>query len=247
MSIKVESNLAEVTKRLQGMQKQIPFALSLAVNRTAQAVKAGLRDEMARVFDRPTPFTLYALQLTPGNKAMPEATVWIKDAARYGERHYLLPQVMGGSRDMKRSERHLGSYWVPGLGTRGGANVGSLQDKYGNLRPGLVTEILAYTGTHPDLHSRLSDASLKRNKRWRKYAYFIEWKDGKPVGVMMRIGKGDPRTVLHFIKSPTYKQRFDFYGVGHRIARQAGPKALADAVQQAIKTANWSQQFSMAA
>lgn len=229
----ITTNEKELVRKLQAVQKQMPFALSLAANRTAQAVKAGLLGEMKRAFDRPTRYTLNSLQMTPGNKVKPEAVVWFKDRAE----KYLGPQVFGGQRSMKRSEQWLGSYWTPGIGTKGGANVGSLQDQYGNLRPGIITEILAYTGTHPDLYSRVSDASLKRNKRWRRYAYFLEWKDGKAVGVMMRIGKGDPRTVLHFIKSPTYKQRFDFFGVGQRIARQAGPGALADAVKQAIETA----------
>lgn len=234
MKIEIRANLAAIQQVLKGVERQLPFAVSLAVNRTAQAVKAGEQAEMRRVFDRPTPYTLNSLQLTPGKKADPQATVWFKPLAE----RYIGTQVSGGGRPMKRSEQWLGSYWVPGAHMGGGPNVGNLLDAYGNVRGGMITEILAYTGTHPDLYSRLTERSMVRNKRWRKgLAYFIEWKDGRPIGVMRRIGKGDPRTVLHFIKAPAYQPRFDFFGVGQRIAVQEAPKQLQAAIRSAIETA----------
>lgn len=233
MKFSLESQIDRIVPVLASLGRQIPFALSLAVNRTAQTVKQEIRQEMERVFDRPTPYTLSSLQMTPATRTHLTATVWVKDGAE----KYLLPQVIGGGRRQKRSEQWLGSYWVPGAHLGGGPNVGNLLDRYGNVRPGMITEILAYTGTHPDLYARVSDQSLKRNKRWRRYQYFIEWKDGRPVGVMMRRGeRSDVRTVLFFIGQPHYKPRFDFYGVGQRVVKRDGVKNLAEAVKQTIDT-----------
>lgn len=72
-----QSNLSRVIKGLNDFhQKQLPFATSLALNRTAQAIRKDLRSEMERVFDRPTPFTLNSLQITSSSKTDLTAAVW---------------------------------------------------------------------------------------------------------------------------------------------------------------------------
>jgi hypothetical protein len=231
MKMSVEFDARTVIQILDRSRRQLPFAASLAVNRTAQTVREELRTEMGRVFKNPTPFTLNSLQISPATKSNVMASISLKD------RSYLAPQIFGGSRPMKRSEHWLGSYWVPGLGLKGGANVGSLLNSYGNVNPGMITAILSYTGTHPDLYSRRSDASLKKNKRWRKYAYFIEYRNGRPIGVFQRVGKGDARTILFFIGNPVYQKRFDFFGVGKRIIDRDLIVNFIDALRNAMQTA----------
>ena len=65
MSINIHVDLSGAIRQLGEMKKQIPFAASLAINRTAQSVKRRLVDEMVNVFDRPTPYTLDSVYIKP--------------------------------------------------------------------------------------------------------------------------------------------------------------------------------------
>ena len=57
-SMTIKSNIADEIRRLGvDIQKQ-PLAVAKALTFTAQDVQKAERDEMQRVFDRPTPFTL---------------------------------------------------------------------------------------------------------------------------------------------------------------------------------------------
>ena len=101
----VNFDTSALDRTFDGMEKQVRFATSLAINRTAQVVKEELKREMQSVFDRPTPFTLNSLQMTPSTKQRLEAKVWFKNPPRVGDiHHYLEPQVYGGSRPFKGFE-----------------------------------------------------------------------------------------------------------------------------------------------
>ena len=52
------------------------------------------------MFDRPTRYTQNSLFLQPATKQKREARVWVKDTERPD--HYLLPQINGGNRPLKR-------------------------------------------------------------------------------------------------------------------------------------------------
>src|SRR5262245_39031822 len=106
----VRSNIKQLTQGLTQVQReQVPFATALALTRTAQVMQAAQITEMQRVFDRPTPFTLNALFVSPATKRRLEASVYFKDFAPKGTPagKYLRPQIMGGGRNLKRMERLL--------------------------------------------------------------------------------------------------------------------------------------------
>jgi hypothetical protein len=58
-------------------------------------VKRALEYEMPFAFDRPTPYTLGSLYLSPATKAIPVAKVWLKDDAGKGTpaAKYLFPRL----------------------------------------------------------------------------------------------------------------------------------------------------------
>jgi len=59
--INIKSNIDEVIKQISIAKKeQIPYAISLAVNETAQDIATEVTEQMPRFIDRPTPFTLKA-------------------------------------------------------------------------------------------------------------------------------------------------------------------------------------------
>ena len=65
----VRSNIAELTKNIDDLQKRhIPFVTAFALTKTAQDIKGAEVAVIAEVFDRPTRFTLNALYVKPATK-----------------------------------------------------------------------------------------------------------------------------------------------------------------------------------
>ena len=69
-------------------QKQLPFAMSLTLNKLAQMIKEEEVKEMQRVFNNPTNFTLKSLKITPSKKATLQASVWFKDPPRLSAKEH---------------------------------------------------------------------------------------------------------------------------------------------------------------
>ena len=57
MNLNITTNLAEVRRRLSGLEKQVNFAASKALNDTAREVRKAIPAGLRRSLDRPTPFT----------------------------------------------------------------------------------------------------------------------------------------------------------------------------------------------
>ena len=126
LEARVQIDTKSLEQDLDDVQrKQLPFATSLAINRTAQRVKAAEEAEVKRVFDRPTSRTTRGLFMQSGSKAKPEARVFLKDnqaGSGTPAAKFLLPQIEAGGRDQKRFEVALkavgilkaGWYVVPG-------------------------------------------------------------------------------------------------------------------------------------
>lgn len=223
MNITLASDIQRAIAKIGEMGNQSRFVTALALTKVGQAVKAEIKTEMPKAFDRPTPYTLNAVQLIPAKKDNLSAVVWLKDAPRYGETHYLFPQVEGGQRGRKRSETWIGSMWAPGRGAR--------KDQYGNMSRGQIVEIMSYLQAHPDLHANVSAASQARNKKWqgpRAVSYFIAMRNGQPVGMMQRIGKNRTLPVMSFIKAASYRPRLPMLAIGDIVvARDAEKEVMA--------------------
>nr|CUV28861.1 Hypothethical protein [Ralstonia solanacearum] len=94
MSIRIDtSQLKKLARALDDFaKKQVPFATAQAINAVAKQVQAAERVNMARVLDRPTPFTLNSISVKLANKSSLTAMVYVKDIAAA----YLLPYEAGG-------------------------------------------------------------------------------------------------------------------------------------------------------
>lgn len=240
--------LPQLRQALARAGNQLPFATALALTRTAEVVKLEERAEMRRVFDRPTSYTLNSLFLKPATKSKPEAWVWVKDESFKGTpaTKYLLPQVKGGGRNVKRFERlmqargYLGAneYVVPGQG--------ATLDAYGNLSRGQLQRILAQLQAYFDPLQRETPTSRRRKSRRRSRGgrYFVGGLPGRgahlPRGVWERIQTGfgsAVRPVLLFVRRPAYRPRFDFFGVAERVGNEQLPYQMRLAVDRALATA----------
>jgi len=93
IDISVRFDVKALQKSLDAIaSKQLPFATAQAINAVAKQVQAAQRDNMTKVLDKPTPFTLNSVSIKPANKTSLTAMVYVKDIAAA----YLLPYEAGG-------------------------------------------------------------------------------------------------------------------------------------------------------
>ena len=124
--------------------RQMPFAIAKSLTQVAYQAKADTRDEMMRVFDRPTNFTLNSERVIRATRDNLESVVWFKDVSPTSRHHYLEPQVYGGGRHLKRFEARLIARGVMPGGFLAVPGRGASLDAFGNMRRGQIVEILSY-------------------------------------------------------------------------------------------------------
>ncbi len=222
-------------------QRQLPYATALALNRTAQAVQEVIVQEMARAFDRPTPYTLRALRVVRATKDQLSATVDFKDAAGKGisANRYLGPQVFGGGRSLKRSERALAKSGLP-TGAFTVPAAGAELDAYGNMSRGQTIRLLSYLQAFGERgyranateRSRAKAAKVGKSKegyrRINGVMYFISRGKGQvsgnrtqhlPAGVWQKTGThgADVKPVMLAVSDVRYEPRLPFYETADQI------------------------------
>ncbi len=213
--------LESLTKELDKTSKQLPFILAKTLTKTALAVKKELIAEMGRTFDRPTPFTLKSLFVESATKTNLVSKIGVKfDAVKY-----LAPQIFGGTRSMKRSEKWLEHYWTPGKA--------AILNKYGNIIAGRITQILSVTQKHPDYYSRTTARSRKRNKKLPKY-FIAQRGSHLHPGVWQREGRR-VKPILIFGKTPTYRPIFKFYEKGLAVAHSEVDRIFKKTFDEVLK------------
>lgn len=244
LSFSIEGD-AQLRKQVESFsERRIAAVIATALTRTAVDIKAGLQAELPRVFDRPTPYTLNSLFVKPARADRLQAETFFKDD-RAGSgtpaTKYLLPQVQGGSRSVKRFEKalqlagHMPAGWfiVPGKGAR--------LDAFGNISKGQIIQVLSQLRiTLTAGFIRNLPFPSKGNERKVISAikraggrYFVRkpGQDKGQPGVYQREFYGKTITpVFIFVRSVNYSQRFDFDGIAKRIADERLPLQLQRAI-----------------
>jgi hypothetical protein len=249
ITISVEADIKKAIAGLTRLERdQVPFATSLALNRTANVAKAEVVRAMQQVFDRPTKFTLNSLYVKPSNKRNLQVKVGIKDYALKAKPpiEWLAPQVYGGPRRMKRFEERLRQAGVLGVGQYAVPASGAAKDAYGNMSKGQIVAILSDLRAHFDPtqnSTRASRAKRANRKGKRGGIYFaVTARRGKlRPGVYERIGFGFGaaiRPVLIFVSgAPTYRKRLQFDRVVKETVEMRFNLEFTKAMRQALRTA----------
>lgn len=209
MQFDIRSNAREVSRWLDETQKrQIPFATVYAMTLTARDVQSAERMVMEKVFDRPTPYALNALQVKPATKQTMVASVAFKEFGGTPAKRFLNPEVHGGPRSRKSHERLIAplmggnQFAVPGKGTD--------RDAYGNMKGSEIKRIISQLKVSTDPTQNVTKSG--RSKRARKNnAFFVRGNK-----VFQRTGAGI-KPVLVFVKAPRYRKRFPFYETAARV------------------------------
>lgn len=245
-TLSVKSNVARLARDLRIEREDLPKRVASALTWTAIAVRDKLKDEMRRVFDRPTPFTLRSFYVKSARANDLTARVWLKEPSLLRPEHYLEPQIFGGARPLKPFERRLraigvltpGWYAVPGQAAR--------LDRFGNMNRGQLVQILSQLkaigleGQGYDAQPTSSARSLRNLKRAGQVFVGRPGNRRLPPGVYKRT-PGGVQPLLIFVKGVRYQERLDFFGVSERIARREFPLQLAKAAAQAAARKSLNQ------
>ncbi|MDN6872934.1 hypothetical protein QO209_10800 [Pseudomonas citronellolis] len=218
-------------------------ALADALNHTANQARQALVETIDDVFDRPTSFTRNAVRILNATANRLEAELWVKDdkdnnSKGQAPEDWVAPQVFGGPRVDKASERNLrakgilprGMFIVPAEGAR--------LDQYGNMSRGQMIQILSGLGALEYVAGFSGNAtqSARSLAKGHGKAYFVMRRGRVPIGIGERRDKSLVM-VLAFVRQPQYRERFRFFDVVRRIAEDDArleaniEKALAKALQ----------------
>lgn len=233
VGVTFDIDIAGWANDLRQIQRQIPFAASLALTETAKDTRRHHQEMLPMIFDRPTRFTLNYLQVVPSRKETMVARLEAK-TFRNKREHYLTPNVEGGGRKHKGFERWLigkglmlsSEYAVPAGGAR--------MNAFGNISPGQITQILSQLAASPDAMQWETARSRKRagSKRGR---YFVpQAGSGLARGVWMRTGARAIKPILLFVRAPGYTGRYDFDGITERHAWLVFPRFFDAAMTRAL-------------
>lgn len=236
--LSVKSNIAEAIRDVRATREQIPIASAKAMTFTAERVRDAEKQEINRVFDRPTPFTLSSLSMQGATPQRLEARVWFKDLGGYGGSrknvsteagHYLEPQVYGGGRVLKQFERYLQRAGILPVGMFAVPGAGAKLDGFGNMSRGQLVQILSALGAAEHSSGYFANKSRRKGARFNKATALIFAgipHPGMPAGVWMRQGLGRLKPLLIFVRAPRYNKRFNFYDVANTVADRVFPELL---------------------
>lgn len=221
------SGFEEAKRDLLRNQKAVEIAAQRALLKTAQAVRDAQKDEMERVFDRPTRWTLNSMRVkAEGNLAM---RVGVLDPNGYDKRaaNYLNTQIVGGARRAKASEKALQQAGLMPIGWLIVPGEGAKLDAYGNVAGAQIKQILAWFGAAGMDKNLTDDARAKKRKGTKRNAgfeYVLVMPDKKgnfrQPGIYQRFFLGHGKAVkplIIYVKQAKYTKRFDFEAVAKKV------------------------------
>lgn len=168
LSTNINSFIADINRA----DKAVKRATVTALNWTAFDAREDLQDEMRRVFDNPTPWTINSVFVKKATQRTYQAAVGIKNTSLSGApaAEYLRTHVEGGDRTVKRFERLLRKSGVLKGNQRVVAAGAARKNKYGNITKARLSRIIKDV----------------RNGRKAGATYFTMRKGNAPIGIFQR-------------------------------------------------------------
>ena len=241
----VEFDLDHMIGKIDRIQYlEVPYAASVAINRVAVLAKDAIRAEMTQRFDRPVPFTLNSLYLKVSTKTNLEAELGLRDFAPKGNpaSKYLAPQIYGGPAYATRFQKSLrfkgilapNRYAIPTQSDNLRVN------QYGNVSPGMYTEILYKLKAFRDM-SAFSYGKHSKTKRQVNNIFVVLENSSKNVhlrpGIYDRLGmKNREGRLFDFSRTPEFVGKFPFHRIGSEAAANNWNKEFGGALAMALAT-----------
>lgn len=163
MRLDIRVDIDNAIRRLGVVEKQAKYAAMVAINRTLPEMQRAVVAEMARTYDRPTPYTLGGTFVRQATRTKLEGMVALKDERAAGKgvpaTKYLAPSVFGGDRNEKRFEKALRAAGILPAGMFATKGDAAKTDAYGNMDRGYAQALR---------EARLARWAKRRG--WEEYA-----------------------------------------------------------------------------
>lgn len=209
--------------KLDMTSRKAEIAAQRALIETAKKAAQVAKDEMERVFDRPTRYTLNAIKAKPTSKFSVMVGV-VDDWVRQG--HYLTTEMQGGDRVLKAFEKALQANGIMPNGWVAVPASGAILDGYGNVSAGKVRQVLSWfdsaergSGSFQNMNFAGREKRRKGTKRRRGFEYFAistmaeSTKMHLPMGIYEAAFTGFGKAIkpiFVFSSHATYQKRFMF-------------------------------------
>lgn len=238
--ITITVDTRDTTRWLDDIQRtQIPFAMSVALNKVARLAQEGIKADMQRTLDRPKPYTLGGTFVAPSNKRNLVAIVGLKDKAAAGPApaSYLAPLVYGTQRGEKAMERALRIVGALPAGQRAVPAAAAKIDRYGNMSRTQFKEMVGAIKSN-------TRTFKGKGKRLHAAGYFVA--DGSrqtshlPPGIYYRIERADEsviKPVMLFVSRAHYKATLNIVKVVGDVVDRNFKRVFEDALAQALASA----------
>ena len=227
MAIKltIDQDLAKATAWTKTVEKQLPFATSVAINSTAFDVRKAFNAGTRGAFSSPVKFTQSAFFVQKSKKRQLIAFVFAEDRRGKDRARYLRFGIQGGQRPQKGLDVFF---------ERGVPNDGTIPNGAFFIPTGLVKTNAA---------GNVTNATLKRITKGLNSSprggFFIGTPRGgnRSPGIYRR-----SRSVLqpYFIATtdkPDYRPRFDIQSIGNKVVQRRFGTHFNQALSKALSTA----------
>lgn len=261
MKINVTHNIPEVQAALERAASQVPFAMAVALNNTAEKSRLDVKTAMSNVFDKPTPWVLNSLRVKRATKSNPEAELAFKDRnSAESSRSMIEPHVFSGKRHFKAMEARLLAMGLMPAGYNVVPGAAARLDAYGNMSPGQISRLLNVLGTYTESGfnkanintvKRLGKGNVKKNtygfEYWVNKVGSVKARHLQP-GVYQRVKTGfgsSLKPVIIFVKQAAYKQRLNFFAITQATVDREFVGEFDRAFEEALRTARFNTQGSL--
>jgi hypothetical protein len=237
--IKVTVDSRDAIAFLTAATKQVKFATARALTKTAQAVKAAERAEMQKVFASAVPYTLNSLYIKSASRDDLVAEVGIKTQGKTSAIDWLLPEIEGGPRT-HGIEVFLKPLGLPPTGAFAVPGSAAPLSGNGKLNVSALKRIVSQLQSQPQGAAGFRSIQRKkgrgRGSKKAQYFYLDKPQFGLPAGIFGVKGR-EVQPIIVFVKQPSYRAKYDFYGVATKTAQQAFAPAFHAALADALATA----------
>ena len=234
VALAVQSNADDVLRRVMASKVNLEKVVKYALSDTVDDLLLVEKMEMKRAFDNPRPYTVNSLfGKYPSSRGVGviNAGIAAREFAGKGTPayKYLMPNIKGGKRRLKRSEKGLQAMGIlpDGVMTIQGRNFA--RDSYGDIPGGQYTRMLAELGVVANggagLASQTGSKGQKKPRKNPNTQFFVmkRRKGDRPFAIAERRGK-QINIMLVFQTEVPYKKRYDFYGIGKATILERYPK-----------------------
>jgi len=225
ISLNIRNELPKAVKWTDTMTKQLPFAISQALNSSAFDTRKALNGATRQYFDRPNRFTQTAFLVTKSNKRNLEAVVFANDQKGRDRARYLRYGIQGGDRRQKGFEKKfladiVGTRRIPSTAQLAPTDLVKL-DKSGNVSLSTIKRI------QKGLSGKASGG------------FFVGAPKGgnRPVGIYRR---SRLKLFPYFFatdRKATYRPRFPINEIGTKAIERRFGTYLRSSLERAVATA----------